>query len=139
MTSDIGCFRAREIEDGGSDVLGHTEPTGWDRPEQPRLLLRCELVGHRRDDRAGRNAIYGYAASGDFGGDRLRHADHPRLGACVVGLSGIAGKRNDRGYPDDAAMPAPQHAAEDQPGEPESGGQIDFENRLKIGVGHPQR
>ncbi len=43
---------------------------------------------------------------------RLGEAHHPRLGGDVVALAGIAGDADDRGDPDDAAVPSLHHAAQ---------------------------
>src|SRR5216683_1670131 len=139
VAGDVARLVARQEEDAGRDFLGCAHATHRHCSGDALALRLGERLGHRAGDEAGRHAVDGDAARRELGGERLRHADHARLGRRIIGLAGIAGDTDHRGDADDAA-PAPlHHAAHRRARQAEAGGEVDVDHRLPILVLHAQR
>src|SRR6516225_1510204 len=138
LTGDIAGLGACEKDDRGRDVVGGAEPSGGNRAEKARALLRCQLLRHCSRDRARRYAVHGNTAPADFGGDRFGHADHRRFCGRIIRLSGVAGDRDDGGDPDHPTVTASYHTAQSRAHQPEGGGQIDLDDDPPAFVVHAQ-
>ena len=84
----------------------------------------------------GRHRVDGDVARGDFGGERLGHADEARLGGGVIALPRIAGRADHRGDRDDAAPALLHHAAQHGARQAEGGGEIDRDDLIPLVVLH---
>src|SRR5215468_4407607 len=138
LTGDIAGLGGRQVDRGRGHVVRCTERLRRDRFLNDGRLLFAQRLGHRRGDKARRDAIDGNAAGGDLAGQRFRHADHARLGGGIVALAGIADDAADRGDINDAAITGlgAHHGARRRPHQHEARGQIDGNDLVPLFVLH---